>query len=106
YNPLPRKSCPLCYHPCWIGCLRERYRMANEEQLAILKQGVEVWNKWREENPDAKVDLFHAELENINLSNANLSEAELSYSRLMDANLVGANLRRAHLIQAFLMGAN
>ena len=22
--------------------------MANEEQLAILKQGVEVWNKWRD----------------------------------------------------------
>ena len=26
--------------------------MANEEQLSILKQGVDVWNKWREENPD------------------------------------------------------
>jgi hypothetical protein len=24
--------------------------MANEEQLAILKQGVDVWNQWREEN--------------------------------------------------------
>jgi len=23
--------------------------MANEEQLAILRQGVDVWNKWREE---------------------------------------------------------
>ena len=26
--------------------------MADEEQVALLKQGVEVWNKWREENPD------------------------------------------------------
>jgi hypothetical protein len=25
--------------------------MANEEHLGILKQGVEVWNQWREENP-------------------------------------------------------
>jgi hypothetical protein len=24
--------------------------MANPEHLAILKQGVEVWNKWRDEN--------------------------------------------------------
>jgi hypothetical protein len=24
--------------------------MANEEQLAILKQGVEVWNEWRRDN--------------------------------------------------------
>ena len=26
--------------------------MANPEHLEILKQGVDVWNKWREENPE------------------------------------------------------
>jgi hypothetical protein len=26
--------------------------MANEEHLARLKQGVEVWNAWRRENRD------------------------------------------------------
>jgi len=36
--------------------------VANEEQLAILKQGVEVWNKWREDNPDEKIDLSYADL--------------------------------------------
>ena len=30
--------------------------MANEEQLSILKQGVEVWNRWRVENPHAIID--------------------------------------------------
>ena len=25
--------------------------MANEKQLAILKQGVVVWNAWRKKNP-------------------------------------------------------
>jgi hypothetical protein len=25
--------------------------MANKAQLSILKQGVEVWNKWREKDP-------------------------------------------------------
>ena len=32
--------------------------MANQEQLRILKEeGVEAWNKWREENPGIKADL-------------------------------------------------
>jgi hypothetical protein len=29
--------------------------MANEEQLAILHQGAEAWNKWREKNPFKEV---------------------------------------------------
>ncbi len=31
--------------------------MADEEQLSILKQGVEAWNKWREENNEIVCDL-------------------------------------------------
>jgi hypothetical protein len=31
--------------------------MANAEQLAILKQGVKVWNEWREKNKDVRPDL-------------------------------------------------
>ena len=34
--------------------------MANPEHLDILKQGVEVWNKWREENDGIIVDLTGA----------------------------------------------
>ena len=36
--------------------------MANPEHLAILKQGVEAWNEWREGNPDATIDLREAML--------------------------------------------
>lgn len=36
--------------------------MANEEQLKVLKQGVEVWNKWREENPKTAIDLSKTHL--------------------------------------------
>jgi hypothetical protein len=31
--------------------------MANEKHVVLLKQGVEVWNKWRWGNPDVKPDL-------------------------------------------------
>jgi len=52
--------------------------MANEEQLAILRQGVEVWNEWRTENLDVEVDLSGA-----NLSGADLARADLSGSSFL-----------------------
>jgi hypothetical protein len=44
--------------------------MANQEQLDILKQGVEVWNKWRTENPRVQIFLSGANLSGANLTNA------------------------------------
>jgi uncharacterized protein YjbI with pentapeptide repeats len=75
--------------------------MANEEQLSILKQGVEVWNKWRTENPKIDVDLNRADLRGAHLIGANLSRAGLRY-----ANLSGADLRRANLTEANLYDAD
>jgi hypothetical protein len=46
--------------------------MANEEHLAILRQGVEAWNAWREANPLVRPDLTREYL-----SAANLGEAVL-----------------------------
>ena len=37
--------------------------MANPEHLEILKQGVEVWNKWQQENPKIQPDLRDADLD-------------------------------------------
>jgi|NGEPerStandDraft_6_1074524.scaffolds.fasta_scaffold548852_1 hypothetical protein len=37
--------------------------MANPEHLAILKQGVEQWNKWRKEHPELWPHLSAADLE-------------------------------------------
>ena len=34
--------------------------MANEEQLSILKQGVDVWNQWRGKNIQGEIDLSGA----------------------------------------------
>lgn len=36
--------------------------MANPEHVAILKSGVEEWNRWREENPGIRPDLEGADL--------------------------------------------
>ena len=47
--------------------------MANEEQLAILAQGVDAWNKWRRENPDVPVDLKEANLRHKDLTEINLA---------------------------------
>lgn len=32
--------------------------MANEEHLAILRRGVEVWNEWIKENSHIEADLL------------------------------------------------
>jgi len=100
--------------------------MANKEQLERLLAGVEGWNKWRMENPHAKIDLREANLKGsnllgvvlraadlfgVNLWEANLGEANLIGARLgeadlREANLGGADLRKAILFRADLNGAD
>jgi uncharacterized protein YjbI with pentapeptide repeats len=90
--------------------------MAKEEYLALLKQGVEVWNQWRKDNPQvipdlSRANLYQANLRTFNLQKVNLSQANLSYahldrSQLNQANLQGANLLQASLCQANLNDAN
>jgi len=85
--------------------------MANEEQLAILKQGVEVWNKWRYSTLRFRADLSGADLKKadlrgINLSEAILYEADLSEAMLREADLSRTDLRKANLQRAELVGAN
>jgi uncharacterized protein YjbI with pentapeptide repeats len=47
--------------------------MTNKEQLKILLQGSEIWNKWRHENTGVEIDLS-----GVNLSESNLRGADLS----------------------------
>ncbi len=93
------------YRPCWIGRLRESCDMANEEQLAILKQGVKVWNKWREENPDIIIDLSRHNFEGETFVGVNFNSAKLYWSNFREANLSGANMNRADLYAADLTNA-
>ncbi|BCS87363.1 pentapeptide repeat-containing protein [Pseudodesulfovibrio sediminis] len=74
--------------------------MANSEHLKILKQGIEVWNQWREDNPKVTPDFQGAILQGANLKGADLKGANLQHADLHGANLWGASLQNAHLIGA------
>jgi hypothetical protein len=80
--------------------------MANDEHVALLKQGVAAWNEWRRKSPDIRPDLSEANLSEATLSGANLSGAKLSRTNLSGANLGEANLIRADLDEANLTRAN
>ena len=71
--------------------------MANEEQLAWLRQGVVAWNGWRRSNRDKQIDLGRADLSRADLRSANLSGANLNCVLLTDTNLSDANLSNALL---------
>src|SRR6266851_441550 len=86
--------------------------MANQEHLDILKQGIKVWNQWREEYPEIQPDLSGTDLERlnlrgrINLNAANLQETNLRFADLGNAHIKEANLKKANLHRTILAGAN
>ena len=80
--------------------------MANEEHLALIKQGAEVWNAWREDNPTTLIDLRGADLSRAKLGRADLSRADLGEADLKGANLLGTNFRGANLSGADLIMAD
>jgi uncharacterized protein YjbI with pentapeptide repeats len=92
----------------------EREAVANDEHLALLRQGSAIWNEWRKRNGASPPDLSKADLRGANLSEAllthlrgaNLSEALLTGADLCWANLGGADLRGANLSNALLTGAD
>jgi uncharacterized protein YjbI with pentapeptide repeats len=85
--------------------------MANEEQLAIFRQGVKAWNKWWEENLRESIDLVEADftgadLRGVYLGGADLKRADFRQANLREAHLSGANLNRADFMGAHLSGAS
>lgn len=90
--------------------------MADEEHLAILRQGVEVWNDWRVRCPRiipdlsgadlAGTDLNEFDLEDVNFDKACLSRATFHFANLTIANLNEADLSNADLSFANLHNAN
>ena len=67
--------------------------MANEEHLKLIKQGVDIWNAWREKNPEVCPDLSQADLrgtklQKIDLGNSNLKQCKLQFSNFLDQLLI------------------
>jgi len=90
--------------------------MLNKKILSIIKQGSDVWNEWRKNNPDYKPDLSDENLCSESLSGANFNEtnlsrvdlngADLRKAKFISANLYNANLNKANLIMANLSEAS
>jgi Pentapeptide repeats (8 copies) len=80
--------------------------MADDEHVAIPKQGVDAWNAWRADNPDIRPNLSEANLGGADLARANLGGAYFDGADLSDADLGRANLSGAHLGAANLGGAD
>jgi hypothetical protein len=84
------------------------------EHLEKLKEGVDKWNEWREEQPEVRPLLYDTnlteqalgmKLDNVNFANAVLINADLRNQSLKnasfhEANLGGANLHGANLTKA------
>ena len=85
--------------------------MLNPYHLAVVTQGVDAWNQWRNDSQISSPELAGADLSEFDLtgyvlSGANLSEANLCRANLSDTNLTEANLSMAYLIETNLFRAN
>jgi hypothetical protein len=85
--------------------------MADDEHVKILKQGVRVWNRWREDNPGILPQLAKATLNGIKLSGADLNWADFYYANLDGADLTDSDLSwsdfwHASIIKSNLKGAD
>lgn len=80
--------------------------MANQQHLAKLQQGQQIWNQWRENNPDIKPNFVGAELYGTNLIYANLKNANFTNAKLCGCKFLKADLKNANFTNANLMNAD
>lgn len=94
--------------------------MANKEHLKILKQGVEIWNNWRKQNPTVMPDLSDAQFDGMTfiergidhqkgahfVRSYDLRRVDFSGSSLIGSNFSGTDLQETDFEGANLIGAN
>lgn len=80
--------------------------MEQADHLAILKQGVANWNRWREQRRESRLNLSGVNLVGIDLHGVQLDRVRLTRAKLRNANLNGADLSGAYLRGADLRDAN
>ena len=81
-------------------------KMANNQQMDLLKQGPQAWNAWRAEQTEVSVDLSGAALRGLDLEGADLKDADLRGANLSGANLKGAHLEGSNLFKVLIDGAD
>jgi uncharacterized protein YjbI with pentapeptide repeats len=79
--------------------------MGNPEHIEILRQGREVWNSWRQANPNIFPDFRNADLQESDFEGfdfywADFTQADLTRSNLKKAILCKAKLNSAKFIEA------
>ncbi len=88
------------------GPRTEPLSLPDSEHLELIRQGTEVWNKWRKENPKIKPNLTGVDLKGLDLSGINLSGTQLTGAKMTGCILTRANLSKACLREAILYEAN
>jgi hypothetical protein len=79
--------------------------MANQEHLALLRQGPDVWNTWRRRHGDVRPDLCLANLRGLDLGWLDLRRTAFIGADLKGADLFAADLERADFRSANLRSA-
>ena len=89
--------------------------MANQEHVDILKQGIDVWNDWRERHPevdpdlrktDHKIGFFVKSINGANFSRTDLRGTSLILSDPCNVDFSNAKLQKAKLFQLSLSKVN
>lgn len=84
--------------------------MPDKSHVSILRQGTDVWNCWRSQNPLIQPDLtqaiFRGKFSGVNLSSAFLGQLDFGESDLSAANFSQAYLNWAQLRKTKLIGAS
>jgi len=79
--------------------------MANQDHLDILKQGIDVWNQWKQKHLDIAPDFIGSSLFDANFHQANFQGASFNNANLGRTSFNNANLTNAlqpHLLREIL----
>ena len=70
-------------HHTWKNYAQEgKSRMANEELLQLIKQGIDVWNRWRDEETDLGNEYPEMEIDLREVRKADFREVWFSQSSI------------------------
>jgi hypothetical protein len=76
------------------------------QHVAKIKEGVAVWNEWREKNLNIEPNFSHADLSGLDLRGIDLRGAGLFKTNFSGSTLVGANLRQTRMVGTNFQDAN